>query len=280
MKQYACQYRIVRFMPYSETGEFANIGVCLFCPSQYKMLFLLAPTRFARITNFFNHLDRNVYKKTIEGLTLELTRLQMFFAELGSVEQSMQIFNTAFTGSDLIVSFSEPGALLTNNLNKELEQLYNHFVGRNFTKEANRERYLVEQLKEQFKQFDLDRAFKQHELTDGFHKAQFPLVRLTTDDHVLGAARAITFEQKHRSKVVESADIWLLRLKGLFNKGIISPKDMLIKLGKPAIDDKPAQKYVENFKLELEDLGLHIGYEHETNIVIEYLKQQTGHSAS
>lgn len=32
MNKLACQYAVVRFLPYAETGEFANVGVALACP--------------------------------------------------------------------------------------------------------------------------------------------------------------------------------------------------------------------------------------------------------
>jgi len=34
MKRAAARYAIVQFMPYPETGEFANVGVVLACPTQ------------------------------------------------------------------------------------------------------------------------------------------------------------------------------------------------------------------------------------------------------
>lgn len=32
MKKFACQYAIDRFLPYMETGEFANVGIVMLCP--------------------------------------------------------------------------------------------------------------------------------------------------------------------------------------------------------------------------------------------------------
>ena len=32
MKRFACHYAIIRFLPYPETQEFANVGVVLACP--------------------------------------------------------------------------------------------------------------------------------------------------------------------------------------------------------------------------------------------------------
>ncbi|MGB2108952.1 MAG: DUF3037 domain-containing protein, partial [Marinobacter vinifirmus] len=41
MTRFACNYAIVRFMPYVETGEFANVGVLPWIPKQKTLLFKL-----------------------------------------------------------------------------------------------------------------------------------------------------------------------------------------------------------------------------------------------
>ena len=32
IKKLACNYTVLRFLPYTETGEFVNLGVALACP--------------------------------------------------------------------------------------------------------------------------------------------------------------------------------------------------------------------------------------------------------
>ncbi|MFP3758365.1 DUF3037 domain-containing protein, partial [Cupriavidus sp. SIMBA_020] len=60
--KHACRYALVRFMPYPETGEFANVGVVVMSPTArffgYKLL-----DRVGRITAFFDELDVTVYKR-------------------------------------------------------------------------------------------------------------------------------------------------------------------------------------------------------------------------
>ncbi|WP_253275820.1 DUF3037 domain-containing protein, partial [Xanthomonas vasicola] len=40
-----CQYAIVQFLPYPETGEFANVGVVLACPQMRYLGVRIAPHR-------------------------------------------------------------------------------------------------------------------------------------------------------------------------------------------------------------------------------------------
>ncbi len=54
MTRIACQYAIVRFMPYIETGEFANVGILLWAPKTRYLGFKLLRRKHARITQFFD----------------------------------------------------------------------------------------------------------------------------------------------------------------------------------------------------------------------------------
>ena len=60
MNKVACQYALLRFRPFVETGEFANVGVVLLAPEARFFWFLLLK-RYGRITQFFHQLDRKVY---------------------------------------------------------------------------------------------------------------------------------------------------------------------------------------------------------------------------
>lgn len=56
-----CQYAIIQFMPYPETGEFANVGVVLACPQMRYLGARLAPV------------------KRLNGLRTSLTALRLAF---------------------------------------------------------------------------------------------------------------------------------------------------------------------------------------------------------
>jgi hypothetical protein len=34
-----CKYSIIRFLPYTETGEFANIGIVLYVPALQRLVY-------------------------------------------------------------------------------------------------------------------------------------------------------------------------------------------------------------------------------------------------
>ena len=55
MNKVACQYALLRFRPFVETGEFANVGVVLLAPEARFFGFRLLK-RYGRITQFFHQL--------------------------------------------------------------------------------------------------------------------------------------------------------------------------------------------------------------------------------
>lgn len=84
MKQ-ACKYSIIRFQPYSDTREFANIGVMLYAPTTGVFVFkLLSQDDDARITSFFSQLDKTILHDT----------LRLLEGELGRVQNYLMIFTT------------------------------------------------------------------------------------------------------------------------------------------------------------------------------------------
>lgn len=61
MKRIAYQYAILRFMPYVETGEFANVGLVMAAPQQGFFAYQLEEKRYGRLTRFFKDLEASTY---------------------------------------------------------------------------------------------------------------------------------------------------------------------------------------------------------------------------
>ena len=77
-----CLYAIVRFMPFVETEEFANVGVVLYSPSRRYFGFRVLTHDCARITRFFEHVDGPAFGRTMVDLQGELDRVAGSFPTL------------------------------------------------------------------------------------------------------------------------------------------------------------------------------------------------------
>ena len=57
--KYTCLYSIVRFAPFAETEEFANVGIVLSAPAIGRMEYKLARKNLKRVNHFFECLFRH-----------------------------------------------------------------------------------------------------------------------------------------------------------------------------------------------------------------------------
>ena len=68
--RYACIYSIVRFAPFAETEEFANVGIVLTAPASRRMEYKLASEGLERVNHFFGCAP--VFAKALEMAKNEL----------------------------------------------------------------------------------------------------------------------------------------------------------------------------------------------------------------
>ncbi|MFZ4536518.1 DUF3037 domain-containing protein, partial [Propionivibrio sp.] len=78
MKKFACQYALLRFRPFVETCEFANVGIVLMAPDARFFGFRLLK-QYGRITQFFHQIDRKIY---LDGRDLFKEELERFAGDL------------------------------------------------------------------------------------------------------------------------------------------------------------------------------------------------------
>ena len=66
-KRVACNYAVLRFLPYPETQEFVNIGVVLMCPELRWFDYRTETRRRDRVTGFFPELNPAVFLQGWRG---------------------------------------------------------------------------------------------------------------------------------------------------------------------------------------------------------------------
>lgn len=134
----ACHYAIARFMPFVETGEFANVGVVLFAPKARYFGFKLLGRRDARVTNFFDQFDGQVFRVTLRQFGDELQRVKDLMNGHGTDQKARKLDpNGAFAlwlevvkPRETMLRFSEPRVVLTRAPEQQLPALYAHYVER------------------------------------------------------------------------------------------------------------------------------------------------------
>lgn len=223
------EYAIVRFMPISETQEFANVGIVLWSNTEHKVLTKLAPAPFHRINNFFDDVDGNLYKFARSFMEAELARITTYVHGKGK-EYTDSVMKEFIRQREGVMTFSEPGALITNDCQIALEQLYNTYIGRDLkvTKEQ-RERGMVRELRESFNTLHL--KYKEKPLNTGFGEIKVPLVAEIGSE--LRAIKPMAFNHSKPMDIADHGDKWISRIGHALKAKAINPENFLFTVEGP-----------------------------------------------
>jgi len=167
MNRFACQYAIIRFLPYAETGEFANVGVVLACPETgYFGARLMPIKKTGRITGFFEQLDRRIYREAMGYLKDELDRLGDLIQERGKGSKSFlqQIFVGLTRPREALLRFGETRVILAEQPVDTLSQLFSTVVERDFANKAYHDQILIRGVRETLRKANLREYFQEGDI--------------------------------------------------------------------------------------------------------------------
>lgn len=251
-----CMYAVVRFMPFAETREFANVGVVIIAPKLGIYDFKLAPQKFGRVTHFFDDLDGVVYKHAIEGFEAELERVRNFLVHnYIQGKDLVEYFKEITRTRESVLHFGEIGTLLTDNVNVTVDKLYDRLIGRNFTASKEyKEQQMVRVLKSQLtSNLPKDVRYTQQNIKAGIFDISMPLVTKINSNYRI--IRPLAFEQKNVLQAMEHGETWINRLKKLINSEVIEAKRALFALEKPLNRKLEFMKVYEDVYGEIQNLG-------------------------
>lgn len=228
MTRFACNYAIVRFMPYVETGEFANVGVLLWIPKQKTLLFKLLRKRYGRITQFFEELDKQVYLKTMGDLDAELQRIQGLLSQGAVVTTNSNleygfhkgIFEEIIRPRETVVRFSEQRAILSEDPAETLTALYDYYVGRNFVTKEYQEGIMEKGIKRLLDQENLGKRFQKRKIQDKVYSAIFPFVE-EHDHKAMRVIKPLFLGQADSTAIIEHGGHWRLKVELLRKRQLL-----------------------------------------------------------
>lgn len=242
MKKFACRYALIQLLPYSETGEFANIGILLICPQTGQWIYKLETQKYKRYTDFFKGLEHHVYREAVTTIEAELKRLQKI-NETMTGDQLVNVFNFTVHPREAIIRFSEPRGRLTNNPEQELIDLFNHYVEFGFLRSESSEQKLVKRIQELVKTFELRAPFKEDHIGDpNYGSVQLPLVQIV-DGKPVKAIKPLYLGQAKINDLYSHGEQWIGKLNRLKNKVKWDGKVLVTIDG---ISEKPEFKKVQN----------------------------------
>jgi hypothetical protein len=214
------RYSIVRFRPFVETGEFANVGIVALHFTTQRFTFKLAPRRLRRVSNFFHDVDTAIYSNTVAALRAEFKRIEDDKTTPGGMA-----FNHLTRERESAVVFSEPRVIMAEGSFKTIvDDLYQRYVMRSFVTPEYREALLTRSVSQTLKKH-LIRGYGKLRIDDDIMPISFDL---GSESNGIRVIKPLAFLQKSTIGIIDHGASWQARLKHLVAKKKLIPENILL----------------------------------------------------
>jgi hypothetical protein len=228
--KYICNYSILRFLPYPETGEFVNIGIVLIA-NNGDFRFKIEHKR-QRVTNFFPSLESKIFQRARREMNTELARLSGFFTQnRDDFSVLLSTFKHLIHPRETMMRFSDPGTMASNNADTALTALFDHYVNHSFATKEYQETVLEKQLGRLLADSNLRQKYIERKLGTVEYPVKFPFVLIQGQTPVQ-AIKPIHLGHDEPSKILEHGDAWVAKVKRLSSYGELA-LDTLFVAGPP-----------------------------------------------
>lgn len=278
MNKVACQYALLRFRPFVETGEFANVGVVLMAPEARFFGFRLLK-RYGRITQFFHQLDRKVY---LSGRDLFKEELNRFSAELRhlaldgrkrtpDIAMANGLFAELVRPREAMLHFDELRVALADDPNAKLNALFDFYVERNFVTKEYQERLLESAVRKLLYQANVGQAFQAAKIgTDDF-EVNFPFVRKDKEGEPLQVIKPLFLAQSDSTRVLTHGGQWVDKVRRLRRRGAL-PEQVLFPVSVPSQGAKAFHAF-EEIRDDLKAQGVRVISARQEKQILEFVTQ-------
>lgn len=232
MKQ-VCKYNIIRFEPYTETQEFANIGIVLYVPKSRHFEFKLLPlNNHGRITGFFKGLDKVVFQETVRLIREELVRVQKLML---SVHEPDVLYDELVRSREGIVHYSKHHVRFTTAPAETTAELFEHYVHHSFTRTKGHEERMRTRIATLLKEQKLAAHYKHRVIGEGKgYPVRLPFVTECAQPAII---KPLHFQHADSKKLIDHGLQWLATMNQLFRLGVAQPDLTLITYKPPVHAD-------------------------------------------
>lgn len=272
MKGLACQYAIIRFLPYAETGEFANVGVVLACPEIGFLDARLMPAKkTGRITGFFEQLDKQIYRDTLKYLDEELQRIRRMVHGVRLNEAGTfirQMFAGLTQPREALLRFSETRVILADDPVVTMDKLFARFVERDFVSKQYHEKFLERDVRQVLARAQLREFFKPEAIGNESLHIQLPFVHIH-EGMPTHAIKALDLVKDEANQVYEYGGHWVDRVRRL-HKHELLPAGMLFAVQAPDAASLAIRNAADEIVGELRDTGVIVAAADDAKAITEF----------
>ena len=217
--QFACNYAVLRFLPYRETGEFVNLGVVLLCEQTGTFDFRIETRRSGRVTNFFPELEARHFRQTRDFIEEELKRLKTFYALAGQKPADPAAFLNLVRPREAVFQFGKMGTMLAEDTTTAVERLFHHFVNRQFAQRTEyQEEVMANRYRTALQEANLWGKFKADlRVGNETYHAILPLAapQADTEHRATIAIKPLNLERDEPTHIYDHGAIWINKIERL-----------------------------------------------------------------
>jgi hypothetical protein len=239
MNRRICKYSIIRFQPYAETEEFANIGIVLYVPELQHIEFKILDARqHGRITHFFKPFDNNIFRHTTQIMQAELKHVQLMQKKIPNIDLFAELTDLR----EDIIRYSNIRVLYSEDLTATLNKLFSLYVQRSFIQDRGHEARMTGQVRNLLQKHNLANKFKDQIVGDkDIFSIRFPFVHNNEQKTVI---KPIHFKHSDSSQLIKHGLSWLGKVNQLSRYNFLKPETTLFAYAPP---EKAAGKLQDAF---------------------------------
>ena len=267
MNRQLCKYSIIRFQPFVETEEFANIGIALYVPEKNELYFkLLSAKEHERVTHFFKPLNREIFVATIQIIRTELEQLQSVLRE--KFKSSINLYDELISPREGMIQYSQNRVLLSTDIQQSLRHLFEHYVKREFAYKENYEEVMKKRIHALLKEYGVEKQFKNGYLgDDNKYKVNLPFV----DETHRAAIKPIHFKHSEPNTLIEHGLTWLMKITQLKREGFIQPENILFTYNAPDEQSGILFEAFNDVKIQIQEAKIQMADINESETVSHFV---------
>lgn len=217
--KYACNYAVLRFLPYPETGEFVNLGVVVHCAARGLFGMQIEGRKAARVTDFFPELNRESFRAARRAISAEMERVQCLIARGKDAEMGRRLFRELVRPRETVFRFGETRTILTDEPDNLANRLFAQYVNRHFAQPKEyQETVMARRFYDALRTFRPGRIFHREQLvgTDEYH-VRIPICSdwRTPNGVPMRAIKPLDLVRNEPTAVIEHGDAWIQRVRRL-----------------------------------------------------------------